>query len=149
VQRRAAGTVVADLGPGRQQRFGDRDSRLGRRIARTSQPQRRVAVAARAFDRMSLAQKTLNRQQVAGMRRGGERRERHRRRAAASAVDATHQIGPSGEAVAGGNFPLRLGEAQRLPVGQALGLLAKMFLGGASGQLAARAVSNRHDSPFP
>jgi hypothetical protein len=74
VQRRAAGAVVADLGPGRQQRFGDRDSRLGRRVARTSQPQGRVAVAARAFDRMSLAQKTLNRRQVAGMRRGSERR---------------------------------------------------------------------------
>ena len=98
---------------------------------------------------MALAQKTLNRQQVAGMRRGGERRERHRRLAAASAVDAMHQIGPGGKAVAGSNFPLCLGKAQRLPIGQALGLLAKMFLGGASGQLAARAVSGRHDSPFP
>jgi hypothetical protein len=60
-----------------------------------------------------------------------------------------HQIGPGGKAIAGGNFPLRLGKAQRLPIGQALGLLAKMFLGGASGQLATCAVSDRHDSPFP
>ena len=73
VQRRSAGTVVADLGPGRQQRFGDRDSRLGRRVARTSQPQRRVAVAARAFDRMALEQKTLNRR--AGRRHAPRRRE--------------------------------------------------------------------------
>ena len=149
VQRRSAGTVVADFGTGRHKRLGDRDSRIGRRVARTSQPQRRVAVAANAFGRMSLAQKTLNRRQVAGMRRGGERRQRHRRIVPTSPVDSAHQIGPAGQAVGRGDFPLRLGEAQRLPVGQAFGLLAQMFLGGASGKLAARAVSGGHDSPFP
>ena len=141
MQRGLAAIVVPRTGAGRKQRVGDGDPRLGRCVGGAGLPQRRAGLGAAIVDRLPFGDKASDGRQVARSRGRGERRKR-RGLAAARRIDAPHQLGPGVGAIVGGEPALRLGEAQRLVAGEALGLFAQMFLGRTSGKLG-------HDSPFP